>query len=503
MTPGLARGPPFPAGAKKGAIVAIASTRHPSVPQVVGVCEIDVSSLQKVQGERGHAVRSEQWKGDELWSWSTGGKPGGLAPNHIDGWDPEDESKDLESAAAGLVLEDEEDQGAEGGGVSLPNGKPTKQHNVHVDGGDAEPFERVEEKEMTTEEIDHVFWQAFLYGVQTARNKNKEDKNHGLSFPIPQSLVISNLVLPYLPMHTPSEAMSIKKTSWKNAKKFIKALHKAKLLMSKDRDGGECVVLDIDFEDPAVLSFVPYRLPKKESKGVESSTNGTGNANSSDASIGQTLKIINLYRPKDSLSPLFSASNASTKTLYLPTELRPIITQYIESERLVSATNKRLVNLNPILANAVFDGGTQLDKEVIAKGSVPRDALIDRILHSCSPFYALLRNDETRDTVKARAGHAPKIQVLLETRSDNKIVTKTSGVEVFYVNPHALADELQKSCASSTSVGQLAGSSPKTPVMEILVQGPQKDPVIKALEKRGVRKEWVEVVDKTKGKKKS
>jgi len=35
-----------------------------------------------------------------------------------------------------------------------------------------------------------------------------------------------------------------------------------------------------------------------------------------------------------------------------------------------------------------------------------------------------------------------------------------------------------------------------------MVQGPQRDAVVKALEKRGVDKRWIEVVDKTKGKKK-
>jgi len=35
------------------------------------------------------------------------------------------------------------------------------------------------------------------------------------------------------------------------------------------------------------------------------------------------------------------------------------------------------------------------------------------------------------------------------------------------------------------------------------VQGPQKDAVVRALEKRGVHRHWVEVLDKTKGKKKS
>jgi len=328
-----------------------------------------------------------------------------------------------------------------------------------------------------------------------------------LNFPIHQSLVISNLVLPFLPIFTPAQAASLhlKKTSWKNAKKFIKALDKKKLLTSKDRDGGECVVLDIDFNDEAFTSFKPYKLPKKDAHGTESGGSGGDNSvvagrSSADDSIGQKLHKINLFRPKEALSPIFEASNASVKTFYLPTELRPIIATYVESENLVSSTNKRLINLNPILGNAVFGGNSSLDREVIAKGSVPRDALIDRILQSCSPFWAILRNDETRETVKAKAGNAPKIQIILETRSGNKTVTKVSGVEVFRIGPQPLGDELQKACASSTSVGHLIGSSPKNPVMEIMVQGPQKDAVVKALEKRGVSRQWIEILDKTKGK---
>jgi translation initiation factor 2D len=59
-------------------------------------------------------------------------------------------------------------------------------------------------------------------------------------------------------------------------------------------------------------------------------------------------------------------------------------------------------------------------------------------------------------------------------------------------------------CAGSTSVEPLAGAAKKTekPVEEVMVQGPQKDAVVKALEKRGVNPKWIEVLDKTKGKKK-
>lgn len=283
-------------------------------------------------------------------------------------------------------------------------------------------------------------------------------------------------------------------------------MDKEKLLRSKDRNGGETVVMDINFEDRSITDFIPYKLPKKDttspdSSGGIASKDPTGNNPSNDDSIGQTLKQLILFRPKDKLAPVFAASSSSTKTLYLSSELRPIITTYIESEGLVSLTNRRLVTLNPILANAVFDTPSATDCEVLAKGTVPRDALIDRILASCGPFHTILRNGDPPASAKPKAGAPPKITILLETRSGNKTVTKVSGVEAFYINPHRLAEELQKACASSTSVAQLVGSSPKNPVMEVLVQGPQREVVCKALERRGVQRGWVEVVDKTKGRK--
>ena len=314
-------------------------------------------------------------------------------------------------------------------------------------------------------------------------------------------------MLPYLPIHTPHDATSlqIKKTSWKNAKKFIKALDKRLLLKSKDRNGGETVVVDIDFDDQAIRSFEPYKLPKKDTPGAESGGGGGGKAVTSsispaDDSIGQTLKKLNLLKPKEKLAPIFAAANASLRTLYLPAELRPILNSYIDSSNLVSSSNKRLVTLDPVLSNTLFDDTSSISREAIAKGAVPRDALAERFAQTCQPYYAILRNDESREDIKAKPGNAPQIQILLETRSGNKTVTKVSGVETFYITPQPLAEELQKACASSTSVGQLVGSSPKNPVMEILVQGPQKDTVTKALEKRGVNRHWISVVDKTKKK---
>jgi hypothetical protein len=98
MTPGLANGPPFPRGARKGAVVAVASLERPSVPLVVGVCEVDVAALESVVGAKGHAVRTVTWYGDELWAWGAGGRKGAEPPDAIEGWGGDG----VEGAVAGV-----------------------------------------------------------------------------------------------------------------------------------------------------------------------------------------------------------------------------------------------------------------------------------------------------------------------------------------------------------------------------------------------------------------
>jgi translation initiation factor 2D len=333
-------------------------------------------------------------------------------------------------------------------------------------------------------------------------DQNKDQPSYGLDLPLSQSKVMSLLVLPFLPTYTPARTASlqIKKTSWKNVRKFMKHLDKQRIVKTKDRDGHEVVVMDLDFADRHVTSFVPYRLPKKENPGA--TTNGKPAAPlSSESSVGQKLILVSLLRPKEKLAPIFNASKADPRGLYTPAELKQILAAYIDIEKLVSEKDKRLVNINPIIADGLLSQSA-IDDKALAAGSIPRNLLAERIVAASSPFHTVLRNDANIADSKPKAGAPPRIQIVMETRSGNKTVTKVSGVEAYYIAPQPLADELRKTCAGSTSVDRLQGSSPKNPVMEVMVQGPQKDAIIKALEKRGVNKNWVEVVDKTKGKKK-
>jgi translation initiation factor 2D len=332
---------------------------------------------------------------------------------------------------------------------------------------------------------------------------NKDQPSYGLDFPLSQSHVMSQLVQPFLPTYTPARTASlqIKKSSWKNIRKFIRYLDKQQIVKCKDRDGNEVVIVDIDFKDRQIEAFVPYRLPKKDAPSAVSANGKPTTPLTGESSVGQKLKLLSLLRPKEKLAPIFHVSKADPRGLYTPAELKQLLITYVEAENLIDPKNRRLVKINPQIADALL-GSSAADNAALSSGTIPRDALAERMVAASSPFHAILRNDADIADTKPKAGAPPKIQITLESRSGNKTVSKVHGLEPYHIAPQPLADELRKTCAGSTSVDKLQGSSPKNPVMEVMVQGPQKDAIIKALEKRGVHRNWVEVVDKTKGKKK-
>ncbi|EED21626.1 RNA binding protein Ligatin/Tma64, putative [Talaromyces stipitatus ATCC 10500] len=495
MTPGLANRPPFPNRAIKGAAVAVATLDSPTVPVFVGVCEIDVSALGEVHGTKGHAVRGLHWEGDELWSWSSSSRPGQPSPEYLEGWG--EDIKDVEDAVEEMTLKEEQAEAP----AHVENAQPdTEQDPV-------EP-----EAEPTVKKIDDAFVKAFVYSLYQLKKDNPNTPNHGLTLPVQPSAVISRLVTPYLPIYSSQQAQyyQIKKTSWKNVKKFIKYLDKERLVKSKDRNGQETVVIDVDFNDHRIEQFVPYRLPTKNivensGKAVSGKQKGAEETGT-DPSVGQVLTVQVLYRPTSKLTPtLFPALNATdTKNYYKYSDISNHLDEYLSSQDppLVSESNRRIIKLDPFLANTVYTSSSSEDKASLSRGEVTRDSLLKRIISDSSllsPYHAILKQGQTISDVKPKSGHAPKISVVIERRASNKTATKISGIEYFGIIPTLLAEDLQKKCASSTSVAQATGAVKG--MMEIMVQGDQRKAVEMALEKRGVKGQWIDVVDKTKKKK--
>lgn len=157
MTPGLARGPPFPSKAIVNSIVAVASIERATVPRVVGICEIDIASLQRTQGAKGRAVKGYHWEGDEIWAWGQGGNTGESAPEEIPGWDFDEEAEIINEEMQNLYVKNTAAE-ADGGGIPLLDAADTENaessRNEFVEGEDPPMNEsQAAEKEMSTKGI--------------------------------------------------------------------------------------------------------------------------------------------------------------------------------------------------------------------------------------------------------------------------------------------------------------------------------------------------------------
>lgn len=499
MTPGLIGGPPWPDRAKTGTIVAASGLQNDTVPVWVGTCKIDVSALGKVQGMKGVAVEGIHWRGDELWNWSTTGSGGRAAPSELEGW------SSLSSALAGgvedLDLDDDEDVGQEDGGVSLN----VPAENGHVD-GESPQIDSKPEYVPTTAEVDAAFKEAFLYAVSSAKQSGNPPPRYGIDFPLNQAAVVDKMIKPYLRHISPH--YTIKNTSWKNVKKFLKQLDKEVLVKTKDQ-GGETKIYDIDFDDPKVVNFVAYPLPTPKTTSAKQP-----GAKTADSSMGD-VRLVTVYKPSPKLYPdLFSSKHG----FYSASQISQALKTYIAANPDLSqgTSSKRHIKLNPFIANNILNGHGSDDNKILAAREIGRDVLSRRVMEDTflvSPHWILLQPPASHDyssadpsvtisahNIKPKPFPPPSILITVEKRTGTKTVTRISGFETFGINPQTLAPELQKKCAGSASVGQLMGGKPGT--MEITVQGDQTDTVRSELSKRGVQGDWIQVDDKTKKKKK-
>ncbi|KAH6988394.1 hypothetical protein EDB80DRAFT_730047 [Ilyonectria destructans] len=491
MIPGLvkANNTRWDPRASTGSVVAVAGLHNDTVPLWIGTCQLDVRNLpDDVRGQKGAAVKALHWAGDECWSWRVLGSGGQEAPQSLEGW------TGLTTRLAEGIQQ-----------VSLGNGKDDGKEGAALNKDDKQPDmadEGEEEREPSTKEIDEAFHQAFLFAVHKAKTNNSKP-NFGLDFPIQPSFLISNMIQPHLRSQNQRHYI-IKKTSWKNTKKFIKHLEKLRLLRSKDRNGGETVILDIDFDHAEVIGFRPYKLPTPKPTGTEAGSGEQADGQSSssnDQSLGQKLNIQIVYRASSKLVPTLLPSKTE---FYSSPQVAAALKSYIEQHPDVGGQGGPTLKLDPFIANDILGSNPKHDdSSFLAAGRISRSALQKRILddtHLCQPYHIISRGQVASEQ-KPKAGPPPHVHITIEKRTGTKVVTKISNLEPFLIDPQLLAPELQKKCAGSASVGQASGSKPG--LLEVVIQGDQRKVLVEdILSRRGINAKWVDITDKTKPKKK-
>ncbi|KAL3845721.1 hypothetical protein ACJIZ3_003124 [Penstemon smallii] len=329
-----------------------------------------------------------------------------------------------------------------------------------------------DQNSLSVEDVDLLLDKCLLQALHTTVN----DKD----LPMPGSTLWSSHVLPCRPSGI---TLDIKKSSYKKLSKWLQSKSATGLISIKeDKHKKEATLFSVNKKHPDYTSFKP------EKKKVEKNEQSTKSV-AKEGQSSKLLDVLELYKPSSHVNPILAAIGADMGGLYTASDASQIVFEYIEKEKLVKQTDKSIVVLDAALCDALFKGAikkgskypTEIHKKDIGQTFINR-------------MQAHVRVTRGNDSV-VRKGALKSIQILTERRQGNKKVTKLSGLETFLIDPEALASELQKKFACSTTVTELPGKKG----LEVLVQGGVLDDLARHLvEQYGIQKRYIEVLDKTK-----
>ncbi|KAG4987232.1 hypothetical protein JHK86_034923 [Glycine max] len=325
---------------------------------------------------------------------------------------------------------------------------------------------------LSTADVDSLLDKCLLQALHTT----VKDKD----LPLPGSTLWSNHVLPCRPSGI---TLNIKKSSYKKLSKWLQAKSTSGLISVKeDKHKEEVMLFSVNRKHADYSSFKPEkrRVEKSEQHSVQSAN---------EIRSSKTLEVAEIYKPSVHVNSIFSPVGADTGKLFSASEATDIVFKYVEKENLVKPTNKSVVVLDVILCDALFKGA--IKKGTTYPTEIHKKDLGSTFVSRMQPHHVVTRGNES----VVRKGALKTIQLLTERRQGNKKVTKLSGMESFLIDAEALASELQKKFACSTTVAELPGKKGH----EVLVQGGVIDDLARHLiEQYGVPKRYIEVLDKTK-----
>ncbi|KAG7015897.1 Eukaryotic translation initiation factor 2D [Cucurbita argyrosperma subsp. argyrosperma] len=336
---------------------------------------------------------------------------------------------------------------------------------------DIPPEESNVQHTLSTEDVDMLLDKCLLQALHTT----VKDKD----FPLPGSTLWSNHVLPCRP---PGMTLDIKKSSYKKLSKWLQAKSSTGLITVKeDKHKKETVLYSVNRKHPDYTSFKPEKPQVEKIDQID-------NHAPKESSSNKMLEVTEIYKPSVHVNPIFVAVGADTSKLYTAAEASDIVFKYVEKEKLDKPTEKFKVVLDAILCDALFKGA--IKKGTTYPTEIHKKDIGSTFISRMQPHHFVTRGSES----VVRKGALKTIQIMTERRQGNKKVTRLSGLETFLLDAEALASELQKKCACSTTVAELPGKKG----YEVLVQGGVIDDLARHLvEQYGIPKKYIEVLDKT------
>ncbi|ORY72895.1 hypothetical protein BCR35DRAFT_307416 [Leucosporidium creatinivorum] len=339
--------------------------------------------------------------------------------------------------------------------------------------------------ELTPQDVDTLLRNALLLSISTILRKPSSSK----LFPMPASSLYSTYILPYRPAGTPPSS-DIKKSSFKKLAALMKQAVKAGVVTTKEVKG-ELLVLSVNGEHADVQGVRSYKTMAQAATQAaaaaapEAAEGGAGSSSAGSSSSSVVVK--ELFKPSSSILPIFQAVEHTRpeSDLYLPTELKSLLTTYIASQSLSHPRDQKFIKLDPLLGEILLKKGESVD--VLTKEDANR-----RLRDGCTAWWSMEKKGEEKVVKK---GSPPVIKVAIKNVGKRQ-VTLVSGHEPWTLfTSDELAEELKHRSASSTAVQPLAGSAKKgqQPKVEIMCQGTHDALVTKLLIARGVPKQYIDV----------
>ncbi|KAK9134144.1 hypothetical protein Syun_013474 [Stephania yunnanensis] len=282
-----------------------------------------------------------------------------------------------------------------------------------------------------------------------------------------------------LPCRPSGITLDIKKSSHKKLSKWLQSKSSIGLISVKeDKHTKEVVLQAVNRGHAEYISFRPEKRP------VEMVDHGSAPKENEGHPQKAQLEITEIYKPSVHVNPIFASVGADTKHLFTASESSDIVFKYVDSQNLVKPTDKAYVVLDAVLCDALYKG-------TVKKGSTYPSEIHKKDLGAVfvSRMQPHHKVTSRLDSV-VRKGAIKAVQIMTERRQGNKKMTRVSGLESFLVDAEALASDLQKKFACSTTVAELPGKKGH----EVMVQGGVIGDLAKHLvENLGIPKRYIEV----------
>ncbi|CAI5777722.1 eukaryotic translation initiation factor 2D isoform X1 [Podarcis lilfordi] len=305
--------------------------------------------------------------------------------------------------------------------------------------------QEVEDSRSPQEQMDALLHQCFFHALKCKVKKSE--------LPLLTSTFLRNYMFACCPQ---GQQLDIKKSSYKKFSKFLQSMQQQNILQVKELNKGVESIVNVDWRHDSIRSFVvPIEIAASELS-VQDSRSGDGEQ------PYHCPEIIPLYGISSKMAPLFQESGYKKGDTLSSSEVRNAVINYVKFNELVDETNKNFIKVDPILCDCLLDKSEQ---DEISK--LTWDNLLSRCLDKLQPFHQVTFFGH--DPI-VRKGNNDPIDINIAQRSCNKKVTIIKNLELYGLDPQAVANFLQLKVQASATVTTLPGAKDRA---QVQVQGNQ------------------------------